>query len=370
MQISSASTSPEARRTMHQAPRASRPAARRASGALAGDQLESGLVFGDSGVDQGAPRAAAGPAAPRIRQSQRVELAASAAAAARLQGAGAGSARSGLPGVGRQAPARFTGFDLAEQGGEAAAERAPLGGLAHEWRSNSGWRQAGSGAAQDLGGELDIGLRAGAAMVVDQHRLAAARAPRSPHVARDHRHRRQLGPEMLAHVEGDEVACRLLPAGRCMVSTTALQFDPRVPEIPAMTRSIDAHQLAQAFELHRIPALHRHQRRIGGDQRSMMVSRFSEGGQSIEHLVPSGHLGADHRLSRSSRRSRVSSSKFGAAQILGKPERVEEPGDFGRDDRRAEFGLAENKLHSWSPGRALRSMPSPVLAIALPDRDR
>ena len=60
-------------------------------------------------------------------------------------------------------------------------------------------------APQHLGGELDVGLRPGAAMVVEQHRLAVRRRLGHPHVARDHRVVDLLA-EMPAHIGGDLLA--------------------------------------------------------------------------------------------------------------------------------------------------------------------
>ncbi len=203
-------------------------------------------------------------------------------------------------------------------------------------------REAGGSAAQDLGGELDIGLRAGAAMIVDQHRLAVRGRLGYPHVARDHRVE-DPGPEMLAHVEGDELA--QIVTAVVHGQHHALQFEPRVQSPPDPLDR--AHQLAQAFE--RIEfALHRHQCRVGGDQ-GVDGQQVQRGRTVDQHFVPIGCAGADRPAQQKLSALMGQQFEFGAAQIFGS-RNDREPRDFGWDDRRAELNRRRESARSWSPG--------------------
>ncbi len=107
---------------------------RGAPAALAGDQLEGRLVFCDS-LSTG--RTSSGCSTPFSRIDW--ASASSSASAKRRRGCNAPGRISsiGNPALGGRLQC-VTGFDLAEQGGKAAAERAPLGPFAHDGGKPSG----------------------------------------------------------------------------------------------------------------------------------------------------------------------------------------------------------------------------------------
>ena len=143
-----------------------------APAALAGDDLEAGGIGGMRAHQDGLEDAAG---ADRFRE---LGLGRLVHAAARLERVRARGRRSAAPGRRRRAGGRGDGIGgVAHQGGEAAAEAGRFGLALMPGRSwcLGCWARS---RREQLARELDVGLRAGGTEIVEQHRLAVARAPR------------------------------------------------------------------------------------------------------------------------------------------------------------------------------------------------
>ena len=164
-------------------------------------------------------------------------------------------------------PRRADGADLhrrlADQRGEPAAEPALLQGRVHGVLLSPSLRHARvrrymrprllALALDDLGGELDVGLAAGAVVVVEQDRLAVRGRLGDAHVARDHG-LVDLGPEEGAHVRRD-----LLRQRRARVvhgQHDALDLEARIERGADLVDGLL--ELRDAFQREEL-ALHRHQ---------------------------------------------------------------------------------------------------------------
>ena len=116
-------------------------------------------------------------------------------------------------------------------------------------------------ATDHFSGERQVGQRAARILVVQQHRLAETRRLGQAHVARDHRAEHlfaEVLDELRRHLVGEVVAR--------VVHGAQQPFDLQLRVQAARTCSIVCTRALKPFE-RVVLALHRHQHRVGGDQR-------------------------------------------------------------------------------------------------------
>ena len=138
-------------------------------------------------------------------------------------------------------------------------------------------------ALDHLGGELDIGLAAGAAIIVEQHRLTMRRRFGHPHIARDDG-RIDLLAEHAPHVLDHLVrqASALVVHGEHHAVDLELGVEPH-PDL--LDR---AQELGQALEREEL-ALQRHQHGVGSGER--VNGQEIERGRAVDENIARGVVG-------------------------------------------------------------------------------
>ena len=159
--------------------------------------------------------------------------------------------------------------------------------------------------ADQLAGQADIGLRAGALEVVDQRRQAVARRLGQAHVARNDRLEHRLA-EAGADVLRDRL--RQIVAA---VEHGQRDAEDRQLRIERAADPLDRlQQLAQPLEREEL-ALQRHQQMARGDQR-VDRQQPSDGGQSIRQMSQRPAATASSALSSRCARSSSATSSISA----------------------------------------------------------